>query len=128
MLRQALERMPEDPNLYHTLGLTLERQDRRQEALVELARASELAPQQARFAYVYGIALYSDGNTDQALDVLKAAHLRHQVDMELLTALTTISRDVGRRVEALTYARRLLAIRPDDTGVQRLVTELERVN
>ncbi len=124
VLRRALERIPQDAGVRHTLGLALVRRGRRAEALTELARAAELAPRQARFAYVYGVALHSGGESGRALEVLAAAHLEHPADPELLTGLATISRDAGRAEEALEYARKLAAVRPDDPGVRRLVTEL----
>jgi Flp pilus assembly protein TadD len=42
--------------LQHVLGLSLVRQGRREDALRELKRATELAPDNQRFAYVYGVA------------------------------------------------------------------------
>jgi predicted CXXCH cytochrome family protein len=56
LLRQGLERSPEDATLHHALGLSLVRQKKNAEALRELKRATELAPANARFAYVYGVA------------------------------------------------------------------------
>jgi predicted CXXCH cytochrome family protein len=56
VLRQGLERSPEDATLHHALGLSLVRQKKNAEALSELKRATELAPANARFAYVYGVA------------------------------------------------------------------------
>ena len=56
LLRQGLERSPDDATLHHALGLSLVRQKKNEEALSELRRATELAPANARFAYVYGVA------------------------------------------------------------------------
>ncbi len=124
ILRRALERIPEDASVRHTLGLALVRQGRQAEATAELARAAELAPEQARYAYVHGVALHSGGESGRALEVLAAAHLKHPADPELLTALATISRDAGRSEDALRFARKLQAVRPDDPGVRQLVAEL----
>ena len=55
-LREGLARAPEDATLHHALGLSLVRQKKNDEALKELKRATELAPGNARFAYVYGVA------------------------------------------------------------------------
>jgi hypothetical protein len=43
-----------------------------------------------------------------------------------LQALATISRDAGRREQAIGYARKLVAISPGDPGARRLLAELER--
>jgi hypothetical protein len=53
LLRQA----PDNAAVHHALGLLLVRLGRLDEALPELARAVELAPGEARYAYVYEVAL-----------------------------------------------------------------------
>ncbi len=55
-LREGIARSPEDATLHHALGLSLVRQKKGDQALSELKRATELAPGNARFAYVYGVA------------------------------------------------------------------------
>jgi Flp pilus assembly protein TadD len=52
-----LRRAPDDASVHHALGLLLVRLGRLDEALPELARAVELAPGEARYAYVYEVAL-----------------------------------------------------------------------
>ena len=56
MLRAGLERAPRDATLHHALGLSLVRQARGKEALRELKLATQLAPGNERFAYVYNVA------------------------------------------------------------------------
>jgi predicted CXXCH cytochrome family protein len=55
-LRAGLARSPGSAALHHALGLSLVRQQRRDEALRELRRAAELDPANARFRYVYDLA------------------------------------------------------------------------
>jgi predicted CXXCH cytochrome family protein len=55
-LRAGLERVPRDATLHHALGLALVRQGRGEEALRELKLATQLAPGNERFAYVYNVA------------------------------------------------------------------------
>ena len=124
LLREAVERLPDDPAARHSLGLTLVRQGRHEEALDELKRALELAPEQTRYAYVYGVALHSRGETGRGLEVLAAAHRRSPEDADLLIGLATLSRDAGHMEEAREYANRLLALRPGDPGARTLVEEL----
>jgi Flp pilus assembly protein TadD len=47
---------PDAAALHHALGLSLVRQQRKDEALRELRRATELDPTNQRFKYVYGVA------------------------------------------------------------------------
>jgi tetratricopeptide (TPR) repeat protein len=56
LLREGLAKSPSDATLHHALGLSLVRQGKRDEALRELKRATELAPDNSRFSYVYGVA------------------------------------------------------------------------
>jgi Tfp pilus assembly protein PilF len=56
-LRQALKADPRSAVLHHTLGLALTRQKAREQSLQEFRTAVVLAPNDARFAYVYAVAL-----------------------------------------------------------------------
>lgn len=105
--------MPERAELHLALGLkNLVRQRRSPEALPAFARAAELDPGSARYAYVWGIALNAAGRTDEALSVLGASHSRHPADRDTLVALITINRDAGRLPAALSWADRLVALDP----------------
>ena len=124
-LRDALGVQDDDPGVYHALGLTLVRLQKNSEAVEALGRAAKLAPDQARFSYVYGVALSSTGKADEALSVLRKAHERHSGDAEILFSLVTMNRDRGEYGEASRYGRRLLKLRPGDASLERLVAELE---
>jgi tetratricopeptide (TPR) repeat protein len=112
IVREALERMPDDAELHLTLGLNLVRQGRGTEALPEFARGAELDPANPRYAYVHGVALNSTGRTDEALEVLEAAQARHPADRDTLLALATINRDAGHMAAALAWADRLVSLDP----------------
>jgi predicted CXXCH cytochrome family protein len=125
VLRDALRRNP-DAAAYYALGLSLVRQRRRDEAVVELREAARLAPNSAQYAYVYGMALHSTGKPQDALHVLEAAHQRFPADPAILQALATMERDRGNREAALAYARQLAHAAPDDPAAQALLQEMER--
>jgi predicted Zn-dependent protease len=57
--------------LHHALGLTLVRMKRTDEAIGELERAAALDPGNARFLYVYAVALHSTGKAMQRLQGLR---------------------------------------------------------
>jgi predicted Zn-dependent protease len=57
---------------------------RRTAALAELKRASELAPDNARYAYVHAIALNSGGARAEAMRLLEQNQQRHPTDRESL--------------------------------------------
>jgi Flp pilus assembly protein TadD len=67
--------------------LALARERRYEEAIKELELASKQAPNDARFAYVLGVALYDSGKRPQGLRVLKQALTQHPNDPDLRNAL-----------------------------------------
>jgi len=123
-LRQGLEIAPDDPSLLHALGLSLTRRRQMDEAIELLGRAAELAPETARYGYVYGIALNSIGDVDGAVAALERVLIGSPFDQQVLVALATISRDAGRMGEAARYARRIVELWPDDAGARQLLSEL----
>jgi tetratricopeptide (TPR) repeat protein len=125
VLRAGLVQVGDSAELSHALGLTLVRQRRNPEAIAELARAAELAPESARYAYVYGIALHSTGEVERARRVLDDAYRRHPGDRLLLTGLVTLSRDAGDLEVALRYAVALVELIPEDPGARQLLAEIQ---
>jgi len=125
-LRAALARDPRAPGVHHALGLALVRQKRMQEALTELGRASELAPDDARFAYVYATALFETGRRPDALSVLDAALLRNPGDAALLHAAAYFRAQSGDRAGALRLARRLQALDPQNPQLRQFAESLEQ--
>src|SRR5207249_1854785 len=76
VLREALAREPGAADVHHALGLLLVRGGRRQDALVELGRAAELAPDVPRYAYAYALGLDATGERVKALGILADAQRR----------------------------------------------------
>ena len=107
-MRQAIEASPKDAGLHHTLGLTLVRLKRQDEALAELARAAELEPDRARYAYVYAVALDASGRRGDAIQALKDNFARHPGDRDTLSALVSFNRDAGDVSPRFTMREQLL--------------------
>lgn len=126
VLRAGLRHAPAAAALHHALGLALVRLRQGEEALRALQRATELAPDDVRFAYVFAVALHSGGDAARAVAVLERTHARHPGDVDVLMALATFERDRGARAIARQWAERLLALAPGDPAVQRLVADLRR--
>jgi Flp pilus assembly protein TadD len=91
-----------------------------------LRRAHELMPDNARYAYVYAVALNSSGAAGETLALLEEAHRQHPADRSVLMALVSIGRDNGELPAALGHARELLTLDPDNAQLQALVVELEK--
>jgi predicted CXXCH cytochrome family protein len=126
VLRRGLALLPRAPDLHHALGLLLVRRGDKGAAIKELAVAAKLAPDNARYGYVYAVGLHSAGRRGEALSVLRAAEARHPYDLEILGTLVSMIREAGTPRDALPYARKIAEVLPDDPGVQRLVAELEK--
>src|SRR3989442_344720 len=109
----------------HALGLLLVRQKRMPEALTELEAAARLAPESARYGYVYAVALNGTGRPKQAIEALVRVLSRHPYDRDTLAALIAYSREQGNPGQALAYARRLAELEPANTEVRQLVQRLE---
>ena len=60
---------------------------RSDEALGELERATALEPGNARFAYVYAVALHSTGKADVAIAKLEKELVAHPNDRNILRSL-----------------------------------------
>jgi tetratricopeptide (TPR) repeat protein len=128
LLRRGLTLLPRAPDLHHALGLLLVRKGDKGAAIRELAVATKLAPDNARYGFVYAVGLHSAGRRDEALSVLRAAEARHPYDLEILGTLVAMIRETGKPRDALPYARKIAEVLPDDPGVKRLIAELERAN
>jgi predicted CXXCH cytochrome family protein len=126
LLRLGLSKQDDSADLHHALGLSLIRQKKGDEALVELAHAARLDPGNPRYSYVYGVALNSQGMTDQAVQVLHAAYERNPGDTDIILALATIYRDAGQPDKALFYARKLDEMIPNHPDIRQLLKQLEQ--
>jgi Flp pilus assembly protein TadD len=126
LLRKAMSTDPNNADIRHSLGLALVRQHNYADALPELRQASEFAPDNARYAYVYAITLNSIGAGASAMELLENTHKRHPTDRDTLLALVSISRDTGDFATALSHARELVALYPADMQLRMLVLDLEK--
>ncbi|MEM8644517.1 MAG: tetratricopeptide repeat protein [Pseudomonadota bacterium] len=126
VLRQAVQRSPNDGGLHHALGLALVRQNNSEEAIASLARAAELEPNRARYVYVYAVGLESIGKRDDAIVALKTGLDRHPYNVEILSLLVNFSRAEGDLKGALDYAQRLAKADPANPNTKPLIEELTK--
>ncbi len=105
-LRLALQHVNEKSDIYHALGLSLVRQGKTAEALSNLKSAME-GGTNPHHAYVYAIALNSEGATAEAVTVLETALALHPANQQLLGALVSIANDNGDSAKAEFYWQKL---------------------
>jgi predicted CXXCH cytochrome family protein len=123
LLRKAIAIEPGNADAHHAFGLLLVRQHD-PAAMAELRQANELAPDNARYAYVYAVALNSTGADAPAMALLERTHQQHPADRNVLVALVSIAQRQGDQPTALRHARELAALEPNDEQVRRLVQQL----
>lgn len=124
VLEAGLKAVLNHPTLLHALGLQRARERRLDEALPLLKRAHDAQPDNARLAYVYGVALHSSGRQADAIALLTRAAERSPYDPELLFGLASFNRDADRMAAARGYAQRFAAVAPEDPRAQAMLREL----
>lgn len=124
-LRDALKVAPNSAAVRHSLGLLLHRQEDVSGAVEELRAAVLLEPANARFRYVYALALDKVKGTAEALSELAIAHEGHPYDRDVLIALTTMHRDNGSIGLAAEFARKLVDLAPENAGFRELWVQLK---
>jgi tetratricopeptide (TPR) repeat protein len=126
VLRTAINLVPGDGGLHHALGLSLVRLKRPDEALVELRRAAELNSRNARYAYIYGVALHSAGRRQDAINYMKDSLTRHPDNLDIIIAIVSFSREAGDAATALQYAEQAIKVTPNDPTIRTLIEQLRR--
>lgn len=126
VLRTALMTSGRDAGLHYSLGLTLVRLKRSDDAIEELGTAAALEPDRARYAYVYAVALHSAGRVQQSIAVLKESLSRHPRDRDTSLALINFYRANGDVASALAVAEQFALVVPEDQNLARLIQELRQ--
>jgi tetratricopeptide (TPR) repeat protein len=124
VLRAALGHDARSAAARHALGLLLVRQKRTPEAVTELEAAARLAPESARYGYVYAVALHGTGRPKQAREELTSVLARHPYDRDALSAQISYALEQRDAIQALVHARRLAELEPANAEVRRLVERL----
>lgn len=123
-LREGLTKLPRSADLLHALGLVQVRKGESAAAMASLAEAARLAPERVRYTYVWAIALHSAGRSREALSALRAADRRHPYNIEVLSALMSMERELGDKRAALLHAQKMAEVMPEDQQIKALVAEL----
>jgi len=102
---------PGRPPLQHALGLQLVRAKRYGDAMVWLRLAAEGDAEDARYAFVYGVALHDTGQAAEGRRILERAARRHPGNTDILGALVAFSQEAGDAAAARRWAAALEAAR-----------------
>lgn len=86
-LQKGLKANGTSGSLHQAMGLFLVRQKQIDAAIGHLQQAAELLPDNPRFVYVYGVALYTKGDVSKAIQVLKRGSERFPDHRDIENAL-----------------------------------------
>jgi Tfp pilus assembly protein PilF len=125
VLTDALKRSPKDASLEHALGLLMVRQKHYAQAVELLAAAVHDEPANARYVYVYAVALSDTGQAGKAIKVLESSIKAHPYDRNSLEALVGMLERSGDSASARSYARRLKELEPDNPEIRGILKEKE---
>lgn len=123
LLKQALERMPQEGMLHYALGLSRVRQQQHEAAMEHLRRAWELQPEDPRTGYVLAVAWEATA-PQSALEILRQAAKLHPNDRNLLWAGASFSYRHNRPALAREFVKALLKRDPNDQPAQQLKQQL----
>ncbi len=123
-LRAAIAIEPNNAAIKHSLGLLLVRQHNYTEALPLFREAAALAPDNARYAYVYAVALNSTGSVGEAVALLEGTHKQHPTDKNILLTLITLERAHNDLAAALTHAQESAVLEPQNPQIRASIQDL----
>ncbi|MBT7952668.1 MAG: tetratricopeptide repeat protein [Gammaproteobacteria bacterium] len=125
-LREAIAVNDHVSAVHHALGLSLVRQKRYEEGLLNLERASQIDPVNTQYNYVYAVALNSMGFNEKAITVLEDIHKHHPTNRQALLSLTSINQQTGNLSVSINYAEKLLILSPDDKSLQNYIDQMKK--
>ena len=124
LIRDGLERDPDDAMLHHALGLLLVRSGRSDAAIESLGAAARLEKDNSRYSYVFGVALNSMGRSDEAARTLAEAYEKHPGSFDIAWAYATVSRDRGDIATARAVLAAMRIRFPANPDVEALARQL----
>jgi len=102
LLKKGISIVPEMGILHHALGLWYVRNKNLNKALDELKNAFVLSPDDARFAYVYAIAL-AQKDVKQTIEILENAYKKHDRNLQIISALSYYYKQQGNIEKSKVY-------------------------
>jgi len=109
MLQKGLENVPDAGILHHALGLWYVRNKEKAKALISLKKAYTMEANNARFAYVYAVAL-GETNAKEAVVVLESVYPKHTGDMQVVSGLVYYTKQIGETEKSAEFEKKLKAL------------------
>jgi tetratricopeptide (TPR) repeat protein len=124
LLQTAIEKIPQNANLYYALALARIREKQPLQAVSALEQANLIEPENAHFQYALALAYDAAGDREKAIRTLYRSSLKFPENKEILYALATMYRDLGDLKKAGEYARKLLETDPGNVGYQQFMDQI----
>ena len=111
ILNKGLQKV-ESASLYHALGLwTIRNKNsnktkKEEDGLGLLQKAAELEPDNARYQYVYAVAV-AENQPEQAIQILLASLQNHSGNLEILSALVSYYKQLGDTENSNKYRQKV---------------------
>ena len=109
MLEKGLKQVEDAATLYEALGLWYVRNKEKEKGIKALARAHELAKDDAHIQYVYAVAI-GDSDKKAAIAILKNSLKKHSGHLETLSALAYYYEQSGNMTTANLYRQKIQSV------------------
>jgi Tfp pilus assembly protein PilF len=106
ILERGTKNVPNMGILHHALGLWHVRNKASDKAVLELQKAAELSPGNARFTYVYAISL-GEKDPKKAIEILEKAYKMHNGDLQIISGLAYYYKQTGNTEKSEMYDKKL---------------------
>ena len=124
--RYQQSNQPTPPNVQETIQNYLQQAETlRRNEFVNFERDASYAPENAAVQYRYGLALYRNGQLEEAVEVLRKVHQLEPRTPIYMIALSRLLQTTEKFEEALEIAEKLTEIEPQHQGlVEELKTQI----
>ncbi len=125
-LRRAISAHPNQGDPYYALALSQIRTQERNAALLNLERATNLAPDNAHYSYVYGIALYESGQVDSGINRIFSTYQAYPTQTYIGLAAASYQIQLGLFEQARQTAQLLAEHASENPQVQQILQYLQQ--
>lgn len=127
LLQAAVEKIPDNADLYYALALARIREKQPVQAVSDLEHANRIEPDNAHLQYMLALAYDAAGDHEKAIRTLNESSRKFPENKEILYALATMYRDQGDLKKAGEFAKKLLETEPGNAGYQKFMDQLREI-
>jgi len=106
ILQKGLIAVPQVAMLHHALGLWYIRNKEHELGILELKNALDLESENARFSYVYAVAI-GEKNPKEAIDILEKVYLIQTGNLQVVSGLVYYYKQIGEIQKSEEYTHKL---------------------